>query len=84
MAYGTFLWGFINQFRSIFIGEIYCTNLKLEFELEYLFWILYIFFIFTFGLFLFFAIILAEYGFMTREIWNFIEESETQKAIRKH
>ena len=31
-----------------------------------------------------FAILLADYEFMTRGTWNFMEESETRKAVGRH
>ena len=67
----------------ISIDKIYQTNLKFEFEFEYLFGILYIFGYLQLSYFVFawvrFVIMLAEYEFMTRGARNFMEESETRK-----
>ena len=69
---------------SFLISEIYCTNLKFEFELEYLFWTLYIFGYLHLGNFCFawahsttcIGVLLAEYGLVTHGGLNFMEDKE--------
>ena len=73
---------------SILIDKIYRTNLKFEFKFEYLLGILYTFGYLHLSYFVFawvyFAILLAEYKFMTRGARNFMEESENQKVVGTH
>ena len=67
-----FLLGYICSFVPILIDKIYETNLKFEFEFEYLFGILYIFGYLHLSYFVFAwaysTILLAEYKFMTRRV----------------
>ena len=67
-----------------FVGLIWILNLGLKIYCEfYTLMDIYIWAIFVFAC-AHFAILLAEYEFMTRGAWNFMEESEIRKAIGRH
>ena len=67
-----------------FIGLIWNLNLSLNICLGFCTYLdIYIWAIFVFA-WAYSAILLAEYGFMTHETRNFIEENETWKVLGKH
>ena len=66
------------------MGLIWNLNLGLNICLR--FWTsldIYIWAIFVFA-WAYYAILLAEYRFITYGAWNFMEESENQKDVEKH
>ena len=81
-----FCWVIFVNLSQFLIDEIYWTNLKFGFWLEYLFWTLYIYEHLHLGYFCFCmsTILLVEYEFMTCGVQNFMEESETRKNVRKY
>ena len=62
------------------IGKICCLNICLWFctFLDIYIWAIFVF-AWTYS-----VVLLAEYELMTRGTWNFMEESEIEKAIRRH
>ena len=66
------------------MGLIWNLNLGLNICLRFCTSLdIYIWAIFVFA-WAYYAILLAEYRFMTYGAWNFMEESENQKAVEKH
>ena len=64
-----------------FVGLIWNLNLGLNINCEfYTFLDIYILVIFVFA-WTHSTILLAKYEFMTRRVWNFMKESETQKVV---
>ena len=76
-----FVLGYICSFGPILIDEIYRTNLKFGFGLEYLFWTLYISGYFTFELFLFLHGPIFQFCWLSTDLWH-VEHRISWKKVR--